>query len=198
FLEKTNIRKNQFPMYSLLEKEKFFVPGENSSRRLSVVNAKGQDPGKYKSFVFTKNIHFVVKKQALQILKAEKQVQENFANSKKKFKFVNLPSIFEFLFGKTKQTLVSLPNKAMNFSESSDGGNSLFSPVKRLMNQIFKYRKNNDSNIFEKKNIDFWKKRENILLKRKKLCKTLKRLRNQKILIHGVIISYTTLYAFLK
>ena len=68
----------------------------------------------------------------------------------------------------------------MNFSESSDGGNSLFSPVKRLMNQIFKYRKNNDSNIFEKKNIDFWKKRENILLKRKKLCKTLKRLRNQK------------------
>ena len=180
FREKTNIRKNQFPMYSLLEKEKFFVPGENSSRRLSVVNAKGQDPGKYKSFVFTKNIHFVVKKQALQILKAEKQVQENFANSKKKFKFVNLPSIFEFLFGKTKQTLVSLPNKAMNFSESSDGGNSLFSPVKRLMNQIFKYRKNNDSNIFEKKNIDFWKKRENILLKRKKLCKTLKRLRNQK------------------
>jgi hypothetical protein len=190
FLEKTNIRKNQFPMYSLLEKENFFLSGETSSLknkqlRLSragvakqkleeAANQNQMNSSSTKSFVFTKNLHFVVKKQALQILKAEKQVQENFANSKKKFKFLNFSSIFEYLFGKTKQTLVALPNRAKTFSESS------LSPVKHGVNKIFKSRKNNDSNIFEKKNISFWKKRENILSKRKKLRKTLKRLRNQK------------------
>lgn len=182
FLEKTNIRKNQFPMYSLLEKENFFLPGETSSLKNKELRFPKQkfeamnqmNSSSTKSFVFTKNLHFVVKKQALQILKAEKEVQENFANSKKKFKFLNFPSILEFLFGKTKQTLVALPNKAKNFSENS------LSPVKYVVNKIFKYRKNNDSNSFEKKNIDFWKKRENILAKRKKLRKTLKRLRNQK------------------
>jgi hypothetical protein len=173
FLEKTNIRKNQFPMYSILEKEK-------QKDTLNHMNS-----AKMKSFVFTKNLHFVVKKQALQILKAENQVQENFVNSNKKSKFLSFPSVFQYFFGKTKQTLVALPNKATRIAENVS--ETSFFPLKRVVNQIFKSRKKSDSNFLEQKNIDFWKKRENILAKRKKLRKTLKRLRNQKVQTEKIV-----------
>jgi hypothetical protein len=63
----------------MLEKENFFTPGKTSSSRnkqLNLSKQKFENAGnqmknvKTKSFVFTKNLHFVVKKQALQILKA--------------------------------------------------------------------------------------------------------------------------------
>jgi hypothetical protein len=151
FLEKTNIRKNQFPMYSLISPtEKSFSPNTENT--------------KTKSFIFRKNLRFLIKQQALQILKAEKKVQQNFKNSQKS-KFFNFPTLLQSFYAqitqKTKQTLFALKNKIVRFQP--DASLPFFGSGKRT-----------------KKNIEFWKKRENILLKRKKLRKTLKRLRNQK------------------
>jgi hypothetical protein len=189
FLEKTNIRKNQLPMYSLLQKDK-----ENNRKNFITGPTNN---AKTKSVMFTKNLHFVVKKQAIQILKAEKEVLhlrgEKFGNSQKKSKILNIPNIFESVFRKTKQTVLGLRNKAIGFQndffvkksdENLKKSFSLFTPVKRFLNGIFNWRKNDDSKfdrlVEQNKNIDFWKKRENVLAKRKKLRKTLKRLRNQK------------------
>ena len=189
FLEKTNIRKNQLPMYSLLQKDK-----ENKTNNFITGPTNN---AKTRSLMFTKNLHFVVKKQAIQILKAEKEVLrlrgEKFVNSQKKSKILNIPNIFESVFGKTKQTVFGLRNKAIGFKNDSfvqksdenlQKSFSFFTPVKRLLNGIFNWRKNDDSKFDrlaeQNKNIDFWKKRENVLAKRKKLRKTLKRLRNQK------------------
>lgn len=181
FLEKINIRKNQFPMYSLLEKESAPKFKTNSSRRPK----DETNTAKTKSFVFSKNLDFVVKKQALQILKTEKQVQQKFTNSQKKRKFFNFPEIFDSLLRKTNQSLLGLRNKVLGFqiesSVQSVTNQRSFQNVRiHRVGKIFNWKKTDKSNVFEKKNIEFWKKRENVLGKRKKLRKTLKRLRNQK------------------
>lgn len=194
FLEKTNIRKNQFPMYSLFQKENLFIPHESNLNQLHMKKETSKmNNVKTQSFIFTKNLHFVVQKQALQILKAEKQVQEKFKDSSKNSKILNFPNIFQSLIVKTKQILFHLRNKALgfqnepSFSQFSNEKNveskekkSLFSSFGHRFQKFFNWRKNKDSDFLGKKNIEFWKKRENILSKRKKLRKTLKRLRNQK------------------
>jgi hypothetical protein len=179
FLEKTNIRKNQFPMYSLLEKES--APKFKTNSSLLREPRDQTNTAKTKSFVFSKNLDFVVKKQALQIFKTEKQIQEKFADSQKKRKFFNFPGIFDSFLRKTNQFLFGLRNKALVFqTESSVQNTTNQRSFKNVLKKIFNWKKLDESTIFEKKNIEFWKKRENVLGKRKKLRKTLKRLRNQK------------------
>lgn len=220
FLEKTNLRKNQFPMYSLFEKEKLFLPlgqdqttGNKSNSALFKKEASKINNAKTRSLTFTKNLHFVVKKQAIQILKTEKQVQEKFVNSEKKSKIFNLSlqnlPVFQFFIGKTKQILFGLRNKAIGFQTDSfttqssaekntqieDGTGSSFKAVGHVVKKFFKSRKSYDSDFLGKKNIEFWKKRENILTKRKKLRKTLKRLRNQKTSTEKILFENSDFFA---
>lgn len=187
FLEKTNIRKNQFPFFSFLSqntaKETVFVPGETESSSQTFQNQKAnQFSGKMNSektrkFIFTKNLHFVVKKQAIQILKAEKQVQEKFEKSHKNFTFFNFSRIVNSFYQKTKQTFFVFRKKAIGIPFGGSADNK------------------NDIHFFKEKNIDFWKKRENILFKRKKLRKTLKRLRNQKTQTQKILFENSDFFA---
>jgi hypothetical protein len=187
FLEKTNIRKNQFPFFSFLsqntEKETLSVPDEGHSSSQTFQNQTAKrfsgkmNFGKTREFIFTKNLHFVVKKQAIQILKAEKQVQEKFEKSHKNFTFFNFSQIVNSFYQKTKDTFFVFRKKAIAIPFGSSA------------------EKKNDIHFFKEKNIDFWKKRENVLFKRKKLRKTLKRLRNQKTQTQKIIFENSEFFA---
>lgn len=193
FLEKTNIRKNQFPFFSFLsqntEKGTVSVPGETEFSSQTFQNQKTnrffslqgkRNSGKTREFIFTKNLHFVVKKQAIQILKAEKQVQEKFEKSHKNFTFFNISRIVNSVFQKTKHTFFVFRKKAIEIPFGSSA------------------HKKNDISFFKEKNIDFWKKRENVLFKRKKLRKTLKRLRNQKTQTQKILFENSDFFASLS
>jgi hypothetical protein len=120
----------------------------------------------------------------------------------------NLP-VFQFFIGKTKQILFGLRNKAIGFQTDSftmqssaekntqiEGGTgSSFKSVGHVVKKFFKSRKSYDSDFLGKKNIEFWKKRENILTKRKKLRKTLKRLRNQKTSTEKILFENSDFFA---
>jgi hypothetical protein len=200
FLEKTNIRKNQFPMYSSFEKENVqkreSLVREAGISALSLPNSPTKiNSSKQRSLLFAKNLRFSVKKQALQILQAEKNVQEKFETFQpmprqgglEKSRSFSLPKIFLSTFEKAKTILwnVFRFQNIFGFQENLNQNMQNFSSQNQRKFSFFFSRKK--SNLFdptEGKNFrfvdEFWKKRENILAKRKKLRKTFKRLRNQK------------------
>lgn len=169
FLFKTNIRKNR-PTLLLNLSSKSFQNGSEKALLASPVNSQ-----KVQHVLFTTSLKNAFKKEAVQMIETEAFLKQKFSNSK-----------------------VSVLWK-------------IFSPFDRIFSKIFKNRQissdfeeTSSKKLFSKsflggkvqKNLDFWKKREMALSKRKKLRKTLKRLRNQKSSVEKIAFSSSALEEF--
>eukprot|EP00878_Enallax_costatus_P000019 GHUV01000023.1.p1 GENE.GHUV01000023.1~~GHUV01000023.1.p1 ORF type:complete len:2394 (-),score=-415.18 GHUV01000023.1:227-7408(-) len=183
FLQKTNIRNNRPTLNSLsLNSEKNFIALQ-SSLQDQVIN-----PQKMKNVLFTNTLKNSVKNKALEIVSAENVLSTNLYSKKDEqktifSKFKPLHSIKHFLWKSLRfqrfspstsiesqtysdlQKNTSFFNKVINFP---------FSFISKIAS-FTRYGTQETSN----KNLDFWKKRENALSKRRKIRKTLKRLRTQ-------------------
>jgi hypothetical protein len=185
FLEKTNLRKNQLPMYSELDSaEKGFSHSSLRFQSSSPLQFEKINSAKLRSLFFTKNLRFAVKKQAIQLYEVEKNVQGKFPTSRLK-----TPAVLQSFSEKTKKLVWDFlrfkPFSPPSFGLIGEKKNfeNIEGPTfeqKRKFSFLFSRNKSNFSTSGEGKDFEFWKKRENILAKRKKLRKTFKRLRNQK------------------
>lgn len=181
FLEKTNIRKNQFPMYSSFVEKNENASSENFQQKESTKITSS----KFRSRIFAKNFRISLKNQVLALLESEKTLHKKFEYSLKKSPFF-IPQILESWFEKTKIKIWEILRFKNIFSFHKNSQQSFLT----LQNEVFATKKSfaflfskNKGNLLtsnETHDFDFWKKRENIVAKRKKFRKTLKRLRNQK------------------
>jgi hypothetical protein len=176
FLHKINIRKNRFS-----------TNGSDFSQT-DTIEVFPVTKQKLQSNLFKKNIQNSFKKKAISIVQAENSFKRQFSKTKENHKKTQNFVVFTLLkpIQKTKNIFWSFFHPNTSFSEDLDQDETfkkpkkknLFSNVFRKFPFVFK-RSSYIENTFEN-NIDFWKKRENALSKRKKVRKTLKRLRNQK------------------
>jgi hypothetical protein len=143
--DKTNIRNTQFPLYSLFDKN-----SEGVKKTEDVVLSPTPNFQTFHSHVFAKNLRFSLKKQALVLLQAERNLQEKFTQSPHSW-------------------WKEAPHSSIR---------ALFTLPKNLRSLFKRNEKKKDE--ADAKDFLFWKKRETLLSKRKKLRKTLKRLRNQQ------------------
>nr|WVD56182.1 hypothetical chloroplast RF1 [Tetradesmus sp. JML-2023b] len=179
FLQKTNIRNNRPNIYSSLKRNlNVLDPQDNKlqSKGASILSNQ-VNPQKMQAFVFTTSLKNSFKQRAFEILEAENFFKKNFSSPKSEKKSLLLNSkpisAFQKLFWNTlrfKNFTSSnqiLQNPSPKFIENI--------PILSKLFLLGKYGTRETSN----KNLDFWKKRENALSKRRKIRKTLKRLRNQ-------------------
>jgi len=191
FLQKTNIRQNRPNIYLSLYKltnntelqknnrnsfEAMYEKTEGKSRFASKINIQ-----KIHAEIFKKTLHNSVKKRVLEIYEAETKLKKNFAQSTnkkvtEKVSFLFKPFVFAknvlwntFRFRKVDVFQQNIEDKTQTLPFFKK--ESKFSNIFRKFSSLFLENSN--------KNIDFWKKRENALSKRRKIRKTFKRLRNQ-------------------
>nr|YP_009629511.1 hypothetical chloroplast RF1 [Coelastrella saipanensis]AVV61621.1 hypothetical chloroplast RF1 [Coelastrella saipanensis] len=183
FLQKTNIRNNRSNIYS-------FSP--NSEKDSIIVQSSFQDqiinPQKMKNVLFTNTLKNSVQNKALEILSAENVLSKSL-NSKDEqtifSKFKPFHSMKNSLWNtlRFKKFFSSTSIESKIYSDQQEKASFLnkitkfFSPFSFLSKiaPVTDYGMKETSN----KGLDFWKKRENALSKRRKIRKTLKRLRIQ-------------------
>ena len=179
FLQKTNIRNNRPNVYLSLKQNLNLANGQKNKNQQNVASTQTNqvNPQKMRAFTFTTSLKNSFKQRAFEIIEAENLFKKNFSSSKfeKKSFLLNSKPI------NVVQKFFSNTLRLKNFTSS----NQIFQtptpkfieniPILSKIVSIGKYGTRETS----KKNLDFWKKRENALSKRRKIRKTLKRLRNQ-------------------
>nr|YP_010563862.1 hypothetical chloroplast RF1 [Coelastrum microporum]UWM13115.1 hypothetical chloroplast RF1 [Coelastrum microporum] len=190
-LQKTNIRQNRPNLYSTMQPPDISFSASRSSEA-SKVNFQ-----KTRATLFQQSFKNSLKKRIVEIYEAEKNFQQKFETRKKK-----------------KET------QKTDFSKSATPAKqsyTLLQPVNRIKQFVWNilrfqnpFQQNNQTNIEKvptlfqnvvskmsffvenpQKNIEFWKKRENALSKRRKIRKTLKRLRNQNTATAKIVFENT-------
>ncbi len=184
FLQKTNIRNNRPTIYSLSPNFEKDSKTLQSSFQDQIVN-----PQKMKNVLFTNTLKNSVKNKALEILSAEHVLSQNLYLKKDEqktifSKFKPFNSVKNFFWNTLRfKNVSSTLNENQTYSYEQENKSLInkitqfFSPFPFLSKilSLTRYGKRETS----KKNLDFWKKRENALSKRRKIRKTLKRLRTQ-------------------
>nr|WNK75938.1 hypothetical protein RF1 [Scenedesmaceae sp. YH-2023b] len=170
FLQKTNIRKNRPNIYSMLQKSNSNLTNFDQKDQLLETSKINQQ--KMQSLILQKTLTNSFKKRAIQIFEDENKLKETFSNStNKKLKkdsisFQPITPLKNFFWNTLR--FKNFPLFKENTQQTMKNQIKFFEKV-----LFFSSRSSN-------KNLDFWKKRESALSKRRKIRKTLKRLRNQK------------------
>nr|YP_009450241.1 hypothetical chloroplast RF1 [Pectinodesmus pectinatus]AOS53116.1 hypothetical chloroplast RF1 [Pectinodesmus pectinatus] len=197
FLQKTNIRNNRPNIYFSLNKQN--NQSQKSEEELKISNVV--NPQKAQSLLFRTTLNNSFKKRAVEIVEAENLFKQKVAKNSKKlfgedkkqlqkksFVFDSQPiSSFKKFFWKTVRfkNILSSTKKEETAQPTSQQSPKLLAKVPSL-SQLFSFAKYGTSEI-SNKNLDFWKKRENALSKRRKIRKTLKRLRNQNTATEKIV-----------
>lgn len=208
FVQKTNIRNNRPTVYShtvelgvaptMLAQQPYF--STKTEQDFQSIKSSLQDqiinPQKMKSILFTMSLKNSVKNKAIEILSAENLFKQNLSRIKKSEQKTFLFN-FQPFFSRAEHTKNFFSNtlRFKNLYTSTLLKNKAYNKIKRenqtLLNRVTNFVSKVPfiSKIFSfthygiketsNKNLDFWKKRENALSKRRKIRKTLKRLRNQ-------------------
>jgi hypothetical protein len=189
FLQKTNIRNNRPNVYLSLKENLNVSDAQENKNEQNIASTQTSQVNQQKlqAFVFTTSLKNSFKQRALEIFEAENLFKKNFSSLKFEKKSALRPSFLT----KKKHTNSKPINAVQKFFSNTlrfknlTGSNRILqtSPPKFIENipilskivSIGKYGARETS----QKNLDFWKKRENALSKRRKIRKTLKRLRNQ-------------------
>nr|WVD56044.1 hypothetical chloroplast RF1 [Tetradesmus bajacalifornicus] len=179
FLQKTNIRNNRPNVYlSLKENLNLSDIQENKNeQKIASTQTSQINPQKLQSLAFTISLKNSFKNRAFEILEAENLFKKNFSSSKfeKKSFLLNLKpinAVQKFFYNTLRFKNFSAYNQILQTPTPKFIENI---PILSKMVSIGKY---GTRETFQK-NLDFWKKRENALSKRRKIRKTLKRLKNQ-------------------
>nr|WVD55975.1 hypothetical chloroplast RF1 [Tetradesmus dimorphus] len=187
FLQKTNIRNNRPNIYLSLKKNLNVSDPQDNKNQSKVASTLSTqvNPQKMQAFVFTTSLKNSFKQRAFEVIEAENLFKKNFSSTKSEKKSFyarralnSKPiSAFQKFFSNTLRfkNFTSLNQILQNPSSKFVRSARENSPILSKLFSIGKYGTRETS----KKNLDFWKKRENTLSKRKKIRKTLKRLRNQ-------------------
>jgi hypothetical protein len=188
FLQKTNIRNNRPNIYLGLKENlnvsdllHFFASqksDENKNQQnFDSTQTNQVNPQKMQAFVFTTSLKNSFKQRAFEIIEAENLFKKNFSSSKFEKKSFLLNS-------KPMNAIQKFFSNTLRFKNFTSSNQVLQTPKPKFIQNIpilskivsiGKYGTRETS----QKNLDFWKKRENALSKRRKIRKTLKRLRNQ-------------------
>ncbi len=188
FLQKTNIRNNRPNVYLALNKENNSSLKSEEERKISgVIN-----PQKVQSLLFTTTLKNSFKKRAVEIVEAENLFKQKIAKGSKKeknsFLFSSQPiiSLKKFFWNTLRfKNLLSLTKKEETVQQTPLQSPKLLAKIP-ILSKLFSFAKYGTSEI-SKKDLDFWKKRENALSKRRKIRKTLKRLRNQNVATEKIV-----------
>lgn len=179
--KKTNIRNNRPTVYmSITEKESGVLlsslasNAERYRRQDQILN-----PQKIRNVLFTNALKNSVKNKALEILAAENVLSKSLSKAEKDEQTIKFRPLKDFLWNTLRFPFsTSVFNKTnSNLQENK----SFFNKITTPFSFISKIASLTHYGIQEtpNKNLDFWKKRENALSKRRKIRKTLKRLRTQ-------------------
>jgi hypothetical protein len=178
FLQKTNIRNNRPNIYFALKENVQLSDVQENKNQQNIASTQTNqvNPQKIKAFAFKTSLKNSFKQREVEILEAENLFKKNFSSSKfeKKSFLVNskpMNAIQKFFSNTLRFKNVS-PSQMFQPSKPKFIENI---PILSKIVSIGKYGTRETS----QKNLDFWKKRENALSKRRKIRKTLKRLRNQ-------------------
>jgi len=197
FLQKTNIRNNRPSLYS-------FSSNEQNSQVFSLDN-QILNTQKMNHVFFKNNLKNSVKNKAIEILSAEKVFSTNFDLKKDQqksvfSKFKPFHSFQYFFWNILRFKNFSFSNSSENNRFSEKKENNLFLNKFKKFFSVFPF----SSKIFSltrygiqetrNKNLDYWKKRENALSKRRKIRKTLKRLRTQNPAAQKIIFENRDFY----
>eukprot|EP00882_Tetradesmus_deserticola_P000023 GHRQ01000024.1.p1 GENE.GHRQ01000024.1~~GHRQ01000024.1.p1 ORF type:complete len:2336 (+),score=521.59 GHRQ01000024.1:1240-8247(+) len=177
FLQKTNIRNNRPNIYLSLKENLNFADTQKNKNQQNITSTQTNivNSQKMQAFTFTTSLKNSFKQRAFEIIEAENLFKKNFSSSKfeKKSFLLNSKPI------NLVQKFFSNTLRFKNFISSNISFQTLkFIENIPILSKIGSIRKYGTHEI-SKKNLDFWKKRENALSKRRKIRKTLKRLRNQ-------------------
>nr|WVD55767.1 hypothetical chloroplast RF1 [Tetradesmus sp. JML-2023c] len=178
FLQKTNIRNNRPNIYfALKENLQLSDAQENKNQQnIALTQTNQVNPQKMQAFAFKTSLKNSFKQRAVEILEAENLFKKKFSSSKfekKSFLLNSKPmNAIQKFFSNTLRFKNFSPSQMFQPSKPKFIENI---PILSKIVSIGKYGTRETS----QKNLDFWKKRENALSKRRKIRKTLKRLRNQ-------------------
>jgi hypothetical protein len=172
FLQKTNIRKNRPNIYALLQKSSGDFTDVEQNDQIQETSKINQQ--KMQSIILHKSLNDSFKRRALQIFEDENKFKEAFSTGmKKKSKKDSLPL----------QTMTSFKNFFWNTLRLKNLPFFKENAQRTLKNQVEFLKKipflSSTMSSRSSKSLGFWKKRESALSKRRKIRKTLKRLRNQ-------------------
>jgi hypothetical protein len=184
-LEKTNIRNNRKNFYSFFE--------ENNPLFQKVMFERQDEDNihrkKIQAKLIKQHLQSSVKGKALEILETEKTFKKNF-QKEARLNFEN--SVFQFLQMPIQGFQNFLWSTSRGYFEAKpENINNKTNFISNKLKKVFSFFVGRSSNINSQKNLDFWKKRENALAKRKKIRKTLKRLRNQTVQNEKILFENT-------
>nr|WVD55698.1 hypothetical chloroplast RF1 [Tetradesmus reginae] len=178
FLQKTNIRNNRPNIYFALKEniQLSDVQENKNQQNIASTQTNQVNPQKMQAFAFKTSLKNSFKQRAVEIFEAENLFKKNFSSSKFEKKSFLLNS-------KPMNAIQKFFSNTLRFKNLSSS--QMFQPSKPkfienipILSKIVSIGKYGIRETSQK-NLDFWKKRENALSKRRKIRKTLKRLRNQ-------------------
>nr|AOY36049.1 hypothetical chloroplast RF1 [Hariotina sp. MMOGRB0030F] len=180
-LQKMNVRQNRPNLYRTFN----FQPIDKKTSGLSSpINIQ-----KLRNHTFQQNLKNSTNQKILEIYQAENLFKQNFSerfkakSNTKQFNFSRNSFLFQS-FNKFKQfiwkilrmkNITAFPN---NVQKQTQKVPAIF---RNFLSKMFVFVEN------PHRNIEFWKKRENALSKRRKIRKTFKRLRNQNTAIDKIV-----------
>jgi hypothetical protein len=191
FLQKTNIRNNRPNVYLSLNESlnRSDAQQNKNDQNIASTQTSQVNPQKMQAFVFTTSLKNSFKQRAVEIIEAENLFKKNFSSSKfEKKSFLRalrtnskpINAVQNFFYNTLRFKNFTDSNKIRQTSPSKFIENM---PILSKIVSLGKYGTRETS----QKNVDFWKKRENALSKRRKIRKTLKRLRNQNTSIEKIV-----------
>ncbi len=186
FLQKTNIRNNRSAIHSLYL---------NQDSQILKFSLKDEilNPQKMKKVIFQNMLKTSVKNRVLEIVSAESVFSKNLSLKKDEQKPILLNtkplSDVQHFFWTTlrMKNLFSFSSNETKTNKNFKENKSPFYKFKKLL-KVFSIQETT------KKDLEFWKKRENALSKRRKIRKTLKRLRTQSTAAQKILFANHDFY----